>query len=332
MKPQVRKNVRPKTKPTTTKPVKKVSVDRTAEALEKYRNYLLVERNYSPYTVKSYLDDVDDFIDFLKSDSYGSIFSVIDTNIATNYIAYLFTRKYEKSSISRKLSSLRSFYHFLMENGYCDKNPFDDVDGPKKDKPLPKLVYPNGIKEMFDVIDTTTAIGKRDRAILELLYGSGLRVSELCALEEKNLDFPNEVVKVFGKGHKERYVPLNEQCILCLKDYIHMGRPELILKNELNATEILFVNHRGGPLTPRGVRVILDNIIEKTASKTHVSPHMLRHTFATQLLDGGADLRSVQEMLGHAFLSSTQIYTHVSKEKIKQAYMGSHPRETNRIK
>lgn len=332
MKPQVRKNVRPKSKPTTTKTVKKTSINKTEEVLKKYRDYLTVEMNYSTYTINGYIKDINDFIKFLENDNYGDIFSILDTNVPTNYLAYLFTENYSKKSIARKISSLRSFYHFLVENKYCEFNPFENVDVPKIDKPLPKLVYPNGIKEMFSVIDTTTAIGKRDRAILELLYGSGLRVSELCALEEKNIDFPNELVKVFGKGHKERYVPISEYAILALKDYIHMGRPELIMKNELNATTILFVNHRGGPLTPRGVRVILNNIIEKTASKTHVSPHMLRHTFATQLLDGGADLRSVQEMLGHAFLSSTQIYTHVSKEKIKQVYMKSHPRETNNTK
>lgn len=327
MRPQVRKTVRPKNKVSTTRVTKKVEVDKTDEVIEKYYNYLLVERNYSTYTINGYIKDIKDFVAFLKADNYGNIFSIINTNVPNTYLAYLFTQNYSKKSIARKLSSIRSFYHFLIENGYCKENPFDIVDMPKIDKPLPKLVYPNGIKEMFEAIDTTTAIGKRDKAILELLYGSGLRVSELCALEEKNIDFPNEMIKVFGKGHKERYVPISEQSIIALKDYIHIGRPELTMKNEENPTTILFVNHRGGPLTPRGVRVILDNIIDKTASKTHVSPHMLRHTFATQLLDGGADLRSVQEMLGHSFLSSTQIYTHVSKEKIKEVYMENHPRQ-----
>lgn len=327
MKPQVRKTVRPKNKATSNKTVTKVTVDKTEEAIEKFHNYLMVERNFSHYTVNAYIDDVRDFVDFLKEDNYGNIFSIIGTNIPNTYLAYMFNKKYSKKTISRKLSSIRGFYNFLVENKYCSENPFDIVETPKIEKPLPKLVYPNGIKEMFEAIDTSTAIGKRDRAILELLYGSGIRVSELCGLEEKSIDFSDEMIKVFGKGHKERRIPINDFAIIALKDYIHIGRPELVMKNEKEPTTILFVNHRGGPLTTRGVRVILNNIIDKTASKTHVSPHMLRHTFATQMLNGGADLRVVQELLGHAFLSSTQIYTHVSKEKIKDVYMKNHPRE-----
>lgn len=183
---------------------------------------------------------------------------------------------------------------------------------------------------MFNAIDKTTSLGKRDYALLELLYGSGLRVSEICSITQKNLDFANEMIKVFGKGHKERYVPMNQRTIEALKEYIYLGRPSLIQSVELSATNNLFVNHHGGALTPRGVRVILDNIIEKTGEIGHVYPHMIRHTFATHLLDGGADLRSVQAMLGHENLSTTQIYTHVSKEQIKESYMLNHPRQNRK--
>ena len=190
--------------------------------------------------------------------------------------------------------------------------------------------YQNEIEMMFKAINKTTPLGKRDNALLELLYGSGLRVSEICAITQKNLDFANEMIKVFGKGHKERYVPMNQRTIDALKEYIYLGRPVLIQSVELNAPDNLFVNHHGGALTPRGVRVILDNIITKTGEIGHVYPHMIRHTFATHLLDGGADLRSVQAMLGHENLSTTQIYTHVSKEQIKESYMLNHPRQNRK--
>ena len=147
----------------------------------------------------------------------------------------------------------------------------------------------------------------------------------MCDLEETNIDYSNQLIKVFGKGHKERYVPMNEHTVKALKEYIHVGRKEILLKKELEDPKKLLLNRRGTELTPRGVRVILDNIISKTAENTHVHPHMLRHTFATHLLDGGADLRSVQEMLGHSNLSSTQIYTHVSSEQMKKSYMANHP-------
>ena len=229
-----------------------------------------------------------------------------------------------------KISSLRAFYKYLTLEGIIEKSYFDNVETPKIEKKLPHFLYENEIEAMFNAIDKSTSMGVRDYAILELLYGSGLRVSELCSITEKNLDFPNGMIKVFGKGHKERYVPMNDRTIAILKEYIHVERPELIRKNELNAPDVLFVNHHGGALTTRGVRVILDNIIDRTALMTHVYPHMIRHTFATHLLNGGADLRSVQTMLGHENLSTTQIYTHVSKEQIKETYMLNHPRQNRK--
>jgi integrase/recombinase XerC len=206
-------------------------------------------------------------------------------------------------------------------------NLFSEVETLKNDKSLPHFLYTNEINAMFNSIDTTTALGRRNLAILELLYGSGVRVSELCSLTEKSIDFSDQTLKVFGKGHKERIVPISSKAKEALKNYLALGRTELLLRNEDNNPGELFLNHHGGPLTPRGVRVILNDIVDKAADTFKVSPHMLRHTFATSLLDGGADLRSVQEMLGHVNLSTTQIYTHVSKEKIKEAYMENHPRQ-----
>ena len=294
-------------------------------AVEKYEIYLDVERNYSEDTVKGYINDIEDFAEYLKAENFGSLLSITKNNIPRYYLSSLSTNGYKKKSIARKLSSLRTFYRFLVAEGMTNENPFEEIETPRADKTLPKVLYKNEIDAIFNSIDTTTAIGKRDMLIMELLYGSGLRVSELCNLEESNIDYSNKLIKVFGKGHKERYVPMNDHTIKALKEYIHVGRKEILLKKELEDPKKLLLNKKGTCLTTRGVRVILDNIISKTAESVHIHPHMLRHTFATHLLDGGADLRSVQEMLGHSNLSSTQIYTHVSSEQMKKSYMANHP-------
>ncbi len=328
----LKKTVRGKAKPSITKskvvgkPVVQTE-DLVEKALKQYRTYLETEKNYSHYTVSSYFKDIEDFKVFLQLEKYGDLLNIKSENIARYYISYLINNGYNKKSLARKISSLRSFYRYLVVENIIERSLFDNVETPKIDKQLPKFLYQNEIEMMFNSIDKTTSIGIRDYALLELLYGSGLRVSEICLIEEKNIDFANELIKVFGKGSKERYVPINSRTVKALKEYIHVARPELIRKIEVDAPTVLFVNHRGGALTPRGVRVILDNIIEKNPELSHVFPHMIRHTFATHLLDGGADLRSVQTMLGHENLSTTQIYTHVSKEQIKDAYMRNHPRQ-----
>lgn len=306
------------------------SASKIKDALDKYRNYLEVEKNYSMYTIQSYFKDINDFQDFLKLEKYGDLLRVKSDNIARYYISYLVTNGFSRKSIARKVSSMRAFYRYLTVEGIIEKSFFEGVETPKIEKQLPKFLYQNEIEIMFNTIDRSTPIGKRDYALLELLYGSGLRVSEICSITEKNLDFSNEMIKVFGKGSKERYVPMNTRTIDSLKEYLYVGRPSLIQNIELDATDSLFVNHHGGPLTPRGVRVILNKIIDKTGELGHVYPHMIRHTFATHLLDGGADLRSVQTMLGHENLSTTQIYTHVSKEQIKESYMQNHPRQNRK--
>lgn len=304
-------------------------IDQSAEdlaAIEKYKNYLDAERNYSEYTVLNYINDIKEFKDFLSSNEFGYLVSVNKSNIARYYISYLSEKNYKKKSIARKISSLRTFYRYLERQGTVDDNIFENIETPKLDKPLPKVLYFNEIAAIYESIDQSTALGMRDMAILEILYGSGLRVSELCALTEKDLDYRNKTIKVFGKGHKERYVPLNENAISSIKKYLLVGRPELRFNSKYPDTPVIFLNNHGGPLTTRGVRVILNNIIDHSSESLHISPHTLRHTFATHLLDGGADLRSVQEMLGHSNLSTTQIYTHVSKEQLKRVYLESHPR------
>ncbi len=297
------------------------------KALEVYENYLMVERLYSEYTIDNYIKDIKDFNDFVIAEGFGDALNLESSKISRYYISHM-SDKYSKRTINRKLSSLRGFYKLIHERGLIKENPFDDVQSIKMDKPLPHFLQKQEIEQMFSSINTDTPLGMRDEMILELLYGSGLRVSELCSLTYKSFDFANKMILVYGKGSKERYVPMSDKAIISINVYKEVARPALINKSveKINPEEFI-LNNRGGVLTPRGVRVVLNNIISKTSDTFKISPHMLRHTFATHLLDGGADLRSVQEMLGHVNLSTTQIYTHVSIEQTMKAYMEHHPRQ-----
>lgn len=294
------------------------------DLINKYESYLIVERNYSMHTVMNYIKDVNEFYDYLKGSKLD--FISVGQNITRYYLAYLKKKELSSRSIARKMSSLRSFYRFLMAEEKVDANIFNEVVSPKIDKTLPKFLYYNELDQLFDSIDTSTVMGRRDFAILEVLYGTGIRVSELCGLKMHNLDFYSNNIRVLGKGNKERQIPFHDNVRAALLDYIDYARMDIQTKNKAEVAEEVFLNHRGVGLTTRGVRVILDNINLRTAATLNISPHMLRHSFATHLLDNGADLRSVQELLGHVNLSSTQIYTHVSKEKLKEQYMLHHPR------
>lgn len=301
-------------------------------AINSFENYLVVERSYSPYTVSNYIKDIKDFEVFVQGQGFGDLLNIEARNVARYYVSFL-SDKFAKRSINRKLSSLRGFYKYLKTRNMIDYNPFEDVQSVKQEKTLPHFLQKDEIEQMFNVIERNKPLGMRDDVILELLYGSGLRVSELCSLTYKSFDFSNKLIKVFGKGAKERYVPLSDKAIEAVQIFKEVGRPALLKYNKDNIDpEEFLLNYYGGPLTPRGVRVILNNIIDKTADTFKISPHMLRHTFATHLLDGGADLRSVQEMLGHVNLSTTQIYTHVSLEQTMKAYMEHHPRQVQEEK
>lgn len=297
------------------------------DAIKMYENYLVIERNYSDYTLTNYMKDIHDFNEFLNGQGFGDLLNCGSNNVSRYYISFLSTN-YSKRSINRKLSSIRGFYRYMKERGVIEENPFDEVQSVKTDKTLPHFLQLDEIKQLFSVIDTNTPIGMRDETILELLYGSGLRVSELCSLTIESFDFSNHMIKVYGKGSKERYVPMSSKAIEAVKVYYEVGRVQLLKKNSTKEVpKELLLNHLGTALTTRGVRVILNNIIDKTSDTFKIHPHMLRHTFATHLLDGGADLRSVQEMLGHVNMSTTQIYTHVSLEQTMKAYMEHHPRQ-----
>jgi integrase/recombinase XerC len=292
-------------------------------SLKLFIEYLQIEKNYSKYTIEHYHHDIREFIMFMSEQSISTLSEVqyLDARI---YLTKLFEKKLARKTIARRISSLRSFYKFLLREEMIRDNPFALVSIPKIEKRLPEFFYEEELEQLFKSCETVTSIGQRNKAMLELLYATGIRVSECCQIRLKDLDFSLSTILVHGKGSKDRYVPFGKQANVALKQYIEDGRLELLTPKKSH--DILFVNYRGGPLTDRGVRTVLNTMFEKSTLNGKIHPHMLRHSFATHLLNNGADMRSVQELLGHAFLSSTQVYTHVSNEYLKKTYMNHHPR------
>ncbi|MCM3717169.1 tyrosine recombinase XerC [Fictibacillus phosphorivorans] len=289
-----------------------------------FLNYLMIEKNYSPYTIEHYEKDINDFTSFLKQQAIEG-FAAVSYVLVRHYLVVLHEKKYARNTVARKISSMRSFYHFLNREKVVEQNPFAMASLPKKAKMLPQFLYEKELEKLFNVSDLSTPIGQRNQAILELLYGTGIRVSECCKLQLRDLDLFVEAALIKGKGKKERYVPIGSFAKEALERYINDGRKQLLEKTE-NKTEFLFLNYKGEPLGARSVRNILNKIIEESSLNIHISPHVLRHTFATHLLNEGADLRAVQELLGHSQLSSTQVYTHVTKDHLKKIYNNAHPR------
>ena len=297
------------------------------EALMNFVDYLSSVRNYSENTVISYKTDILEFSDFIKKKKMApSLTRIMNPLPAKNYLIYMNSLKYSATTINRHLSSLRTFYDFLMKRHVVEKNFFEEIASIKKPKRLPEILKNKEIMDMMNSIDQKTPMGLRNYLIVSILYGCGLRVSEMCALEISNLDFSNETIHIHGKGDKDRIVIMYDELKEKLLKYISFERIELLKKGDNIESRYLSINNHGGNLTPRGVRVILNTIIDKMGETYKITPHMLRHSFATALLDNGADLRSVQELLGHSNLSTTQIYTHVSVEKMKGEYMAAHPR------
>lgn len=289
--------------------------------LEEYLRYVEVIKKYSKETVKSYESDIIQFLDFC--DSEGISFKDVDYEFARFYLKYLKENLNEKaSSVSRKISSLRSFYKFLVKNNIVSNNYFSLLILPKKEKRLPKFFEYNELEEMFNSFDKENILDQRDSLILEMLYATGIRVSEAVNIKIKDIDFYRRRIKVLGKGCKERYVFYEKPCEEALNLYLSDGRRKL----NKNNSDYLFLNNLGGVLTTRGVRYILDRIIKRTSINKNISPHMLRHSFATHLLNEGCDLITVQELLGHESLTATSIYTHVTNDRLKDVYFKVHPR------
>ncbi|MRH42249.1 tyrosine recombinase XerC [Aquibacillus halophilus] len=302
------------------------------DRFENYSNlfleYLQIEKNASPYTTKFYLKDIETFILFLNREGITDLGN-IDYQIVRVFLTSLYDRQLSRRSVSRKISSLRSFYRFLEREGLVTENPFQNVTLPKAEHPVPDFLYMEEIEKLFTISDTGNHLGQRNQAILELLYATGIRVSECTGLRLNDIDFQINTVLVTGKGRKERYVPFGQYAETALREYINDGRQALQEKSN-NQSKAVFLNSRGNPLSTRGVGLILDKMVKEAALTIDIHPHKLRHTFATHMLNEGADLRGVQELLGHEHLSSTQIYTHVSKNHLRNVYMNSHPRAKER--
>lgn len=289
--------------------------------VQQFIEYLEIEKNASPYTIKFYKRDIDDFSVFLKKENITS-FAAVDATVVRVYLTELYKRELKRRTVARILSCLRALYIFLEREHWIEYNPFIHIPLPKQDQRIPAFFYEKELQELFSVSDTNTIKGQRNQALLELLYATGIRAGECQQLTLNQIDFSLGVLNVIGKGKKERYIPFGEYANRALKTYVYEGRQQKVKEN----TNRVFLNMNGRPLTIRGIYFILDDMIKHTSLTTDIYPHKLRHTFATHLLNEGADLRSVQELLGHENLSSTQIYTHVTKDRLRNVYLNSHPR------
>ena len=293
------------------------------EVFNKYINYLEVERNSSPYTVRNYTTDLLDFFRFLRDSDIDSL-KEVDRHTLRDYLSHLMEKGFVKASIARKLSAIRSFYRYLVREEIIATSPVATTSSPKLDKRLPSFLTIEEINRLLEAPDLSTPQGLRDRALLELLYASGLRVSELVSLNLEGINLDTNEIRVWGKGSKERVVLIGKPAAEALRTYLRQGRPKFF-GTRIRMTNALLLNRYGKRLMERRVQRILEKYTNIAGIGKRVYPHMLRHTFATHLLDGGADLRVVQELLGHASLSSTQIYTHVSKSQAKKVYLSAHP-------
>ncbi len=323
--------------------------------IQKFLDYLKFERRFSEHTAKCYGADLTQFCEFVMgrsesdlSDAEPMSLHAHDTGTATavatqvdvkidqlllatstdcvrGYLAYLNEKHYSKATIARKLATLRSFYKFLVKRNHISTNPVASIRTPKQEKKLPRFLEYDEIKRLLCTPPVNTWLGARDRAILETLYSTGIRVSELVALNMDDIDFLGEVVHVRGKGKKERIAPIGSSALQVIQHYMEY-RNKRAQSNGNFDTKVLFVNKHGRRLSTRSVRRKMDKYLKMAGLDPAISPHTLRHSFATHMLNNGADLRSVQELLGHQSLSTTQVYTHLTTRKLKEIYDGAHPR------
>ena len=286
--------------------------------------YLEAGRGASPHTIRNYGADLREFFTFLD----GKKLTEVDPLLIRSFLAHLKSRGHSKSTLSRKLASLRSFFKYLARENHLSTNPFLGISTPKREKKLPQFLDVTEVTTLLEAPTGKNWEAKRDRAILETLYSSGLRVSELVGMNHGDADLLTSLLRIRGKGKKERIVPMGEKAIQAVRIYLE-SLPAHLRKKQDGLQTQLFLNRSGGRLTDRSVRRLIVKYARRVSLKSGISPHTLRHTFATHLLDRGADLRSVQELLGHANLSTTQIYTHVTTRRLQEAYAAAHPRARN---
>ena len=295
------------------------------ESIDNFKDYITTIRNYSDYTETNYLLDLDNYEDYLKKHRLN--YKHITYQDITNYNKYLKEElNLSSSSLARHLSTLRSFYNYLLSEGEVDNNPFKLISTPKKPMKLPNYMKYNEFEEMINTCEDNP-LGIRNKCLLEVLFATGARIGELIKIKIDDINLSAKEIRVLGKGNKERIVFLNDHAVDSINDYLNNSRSILLNGKQ---SDRLFINHIGGELTTRGVRDILDNIIKKSSLNIKVTPHMFRHTFATMLLNEGCDLKSVQELLGHVNMSTTQIYTHLTGDYIKEMYLHTHPRSKDK--
>jgi integrase/recombinase XerC len=293
--------------------------------IDLFVKYLLSERQYSSNTIQAYTTDINEFVLFFQNNGGFHDFNSLDKNDIRIYLNEIYLKNFSKTTIARKISSIKSLYKFLKQNKLVSTNPLSAVEfktGPKK---LPDFLYENEINELFDFLyKRDNLLAKRDISIIEILYASGLRISELTNLKFSNIDFNNRILNVIGKGSKQRIIPFGHKALEAMNEYLPV-RKQILSKFELNHNYI-FINEKGNKLTERGAEYILKKINQEFNLNVNLHPHALRHSFATHLLNNGADIRTVQELLGHSSLSTTQIYTHVSNSNLKKNYDQFFPR------
>ena len=297
------------------------------KCIQEFKNYLLVEKNASPNTLDAYLNDIAQFQGFLTHSGHAVKSSSIqiekiDRLAVRSFMSYLYEKNYSGATMRRKLSTLSSFFRFLSREGYVKNNIVSTVSVPRVQNKLPAYF---SVDEMFRLLQLPKGEGFlpiRDRALMELFYSCGLRISELVGLTLENTDLDSRTVKVQGKGGKERLLPLGRHCVEALKTYLNIRSA----KTRKPSTDLLFLNYRGAGISVRGIRKVVDKYIKQGNFSGRVSPHSIRHSFATHLLEGGADLRSIQELLGHSSLSTTQKYTHLTIDRLYETYDKAHPR------
>jgi integrase/recombinase XerD len=293
------------------------------EDIDKFLKYLEVEKGFSHNTLEAYKNDLNQLAGFLE-ESGITPWEDFNRQAVLSYLTNLKERRYAATTVARKVAAIKSFFGFLVAEGLVKENPTREVPSPRVGKSLPKPISITQARQLLEETEKRdTPEAKRDKAMLHLLYASGMRVSELVSLNLNDIDTEGGYVRCFGKGGKERLIPIHSQAVAALKDYISQGRPRL---KAGGGEEALFLNRRGERLTRQGLWQILKGHAKSANLGVEITPHTLRHSFATHMLSGGADLRSVQELLGHANISTTQVYTHLTTEHVRRAYEKSHPR------
>jgi integrase/recombinase XerD len=291
------------------------------DLVAQYLRYLTVERGLSPHTVRAYASDLARYLEWCERTSIDPI--ALDHRALRRYLAEMDRARYSRTTIKRRLSAVRSFFNYLVTEDIVSSDPASVLLAPKAPSRLPRLVPNDVLQALFDAPDPATPTGLRDRAVLELLYASGARVSELSSLDLKGLDLAQGQITVMGKGSKERVIPIHRFAADRIRDYLAQGRPRLA---KPQSPEAVFLSARGNRFSEDAIRRMFKRYLSEAGAQGSLSPHAMRHTFATHLLDQGADLRTVQELLGHVALSTTQIYTHVSMKRLKDVHGSTHPR------